>query len=87
MSRGGALREQSRLSGEEWRRDSDAAMDARSTETGGRFDSDVVTVVTETQTVDLAPRVRVQIRSLADTPTAMTREAAVQARVGVPDES
>ena len=56
----------------------------RSAESAGRFDSDIVTVETENQTITLQPRERVQIRSIVDTPAVSAREAAVRSRVGVP---
>lgn len=56
----------------------------RSAETAGRFDADVVTVVTENGTVQLGPRTRMQVRAVVDTPAAFARESAVRARVGLP---
>ena len=56
----------------------------RSAETAGRFDADVVTVVTENGTVQLGPRTRMQVRAVVDTPAALARESAVRARVGLP---
>jgi len=55
----------------------------RSSAPGDRFGTEAVTVVTDTKTLQLDPRTRMQIRSTVETPEAAAREAAIRSRVGL----